>query len=187
MRKVPMSWWRFKRDPWKARERELKSRILTLEQEIRLLEQRLSNAAGGVGSDSGASSSAEDAPPGDPGARFGEVKRALPAVGEKEPALVEIRPVRPRLGPSSPPPPELYNEFGVRRYDLPAAWRRWRERLRGARASSPELVQLLAAGGAPGLRSLRVEQRIARNRALALLIGLALVVAGILLAIFRSP
>lgn len=151
-----------------------------------MLERRLREAAGEAGDDS-AGAPVRDSQPANPGVKLAAAQRVAPAAAETEPPWVEIRPVRPRLEAPSAPPPELYNEFGVRRYDLPAVWRRWRERVRGSRQTSPELVQLLAAGGAPGLRSLRVEQRIARNRAIALLIGLALVVAGILLAIFRSP
>ncbi len=60
--------------------------------------------------------------------------------------------------------PEHYNELGVRKYDLPALLRRLRNQLSGPSTSNPKLVNLLAAGGVQGLRPLRYEKRVARNR-----------------------
>lgn len=57
-----------------------------------------------------------------------------------------------------------YNELGVRKYDLAAAWRRILNYLRGPGAHNPKLVSYLAAGSIRGLRPLRYEKRIARNR-----------------------
>jgi hypothetical protein len=65
---------------------------------------------------------------------------------------------------------ELFNELGVRKYDLPALWNRVRNHFRGPTTSNPRLVNYLAAGGVHGLRPLRYEKRIARNRFLALFI-----------------
>jgi hypothetical protein len=59
---------------------------------------------------------------------------------------------------------ELFNELGVRKYDLPALFRRLRNHLRGPTTSNPRLVNYLAAGGVQGLRPLRYEKRVARNR-----------------------
>jgi hypothetical protein len=60
--------------------------------------------------------------------------------------------------------PELFNELGVRKYDLPALFNRLRNHLRGPTTSNPRLVNYLAAGGVQGLRPLRYEKRVARNR-----------------------
>lgn len=68
-----------------------------------------------------------------------------------------------------------YNELGVRKYDLAAAWRRFINHFHGPAANNPKLVNYLAAGSIQGLRPLRYEKRVARNRFLAL--------AGILLLI----
>jgi len=60
--------------------------------------------------------------------------------------------------------PEHYNELGVRKYDLPAFLRRIRNHFRGPSTNNPKLVHYLAAGGVQGLRPLRYEKRVARNR-----------------------
>jgi hypothetical protein len=88
-----------------------------------------------------------------------------------------------KRGPLTPPgehqTPEIFNDLGVRRYDLPALWNRIRNHFRGPTTSNPRLVNYLAAGGVQGLRPLRYEKRVARNRVLAL----ALVFLGIMLGI----
>jgi cell division protein FtsB len=60
--------------------------------------------------------------------------------------------------------PEMFNEFGARKYDLPGLLRRLREFFHGPNTSNPKLVNYLAAGGVQGLRPLRKERRVARNR-----------------------
>jgi hypothetical protein len=178
-----MPWWKRKPDPWSARERELKDRIATLQREIRQLEELL-RAGDTPGPGTGsmpATSAAESFVPGRPST--GAFRRPTVAATELE----DVRTARPRLELPSAPPHDLYNEFGVRRYDLPAVWRRLRDKFRGPVPPNPELVQLLAAGGAPELRSLRVERRIARNRFLALVTGLILILLGIFWALLRSP
>jgi hypothetical protein len=57
-----------------------------------------------------------------------------------------------------------YNELGVRKYDLPALWSRLRNHFRGPTTTNPRLVKYLSAGGVHGLRPLRYEKRVARNR-----------------------
>ncbi len=74
----------------------------------------------------------------------------------------------------------IYNELGVRKYDLPALWSRIRNHFRGPTTSNPRLVNYLAAGGVQGLRPLRYEKRIARNRVIVLSIGLFLILFGII-------
>lgn len=71
------------------------------------------------------------------------------------------------------------NEFGVQKYDLPGLVSKIRGFFRAPTTSNPKLVNYLAAGGIQGLRPLRYEKRVARNRfivfaliLLALLIGL---------------
>jgi hypothetical protein len=75
--------------------------------------------------------------------------------------------------------PEHFNDLGVRKYDLAAAWRRWQSHFRGPPANNPRLVSYLAAGSIKGLRPLRYEKRVARNRFMALLILLLLLLWGI--------
>lgn len=76
--------------------------------------------------------------------------------------------------------PEIYNDLGVRRYDLPALWRRVRNHFRSPTTSNPRLVNYLAAGGVQGLRPLRYEKRVARNRVFVLVLALL----GISLGVF---
>ena len=60
--------------------------------------------------------------------------------------------------------PAHYNDLGVRKFDLLAAWQRWREKWRGPPPSNPKLVNYLAAGSIQGLPPLRYEKRVARYR-----------------------
>ena len=57
-----------------------------------------------------------------------------------------------------------FNDLGVRKYDLPALLRRIRNHFHGPSTNNPKLVHYLAAGGVQGLRPLRYEKRVARNR-----------------------
>jgi hypothetical protein len=81
--------------------------------------------------------------------------------------------------------PEHYNELGVRKYDLPALFARIRNHFRGPSTTNPKLVSYLAAGGLQGLRPLRYEKRVARNRFIALVVVLFLALLGIIL-VFMS-
>jgi hypothetical protein len=81
--------------------------------------------------------------------------------------------------------PDHYNELGVRKYDLPGLFRRLRSSFRGPSTTNPKLVSYLAAGGIQGLRPLRYEKRVARNRFIALVIFLFVVLLGIILAFYR--
>jgi hypothetical protein len=82
--------------------------------------------------------------------------------------------------------PDHYNELGVRKYDLPALLRRIRNHFRGPSTTNPKLVHYLAAGGVQGLRPLRYEKRVARNRFLAFAVLLFLVLLGTLLVFWRG-
>ncbi len=114
---------------------------------------------------------------------------ALPA-GETVP--------RPAEKPAPPPPsepvfeevsraklaaraeaPELFNDLGVRKYDLPALFNRLRNHLRGPTTSNPRLISYLAAGGVQGLRPLRYEKRVARNRFIWLVVIVSVVLFGL--------
>jgi hypothetical protein len=81
--------------------------------------------------------------------------------------------------------PEHYNELGVRKYDLPALVRRVRAHFRGPSTSNPKLVSYLAAGGIQGLRPLRYEKRVARNRFIFFVVILFLALLGTLLVFLK--
>ena len=68
----------------------------------------------------------------------------------------------------------------MRKYDLPALWSRLRNHFRGPTTNNPRLVNYLAAGGVHGLRPMRYEKRVARNRFIALVIFLFLLLIGVI-------
>jgi hypothetical protein len=83
------------------------------------------------------------------------------------------------------PTPGQFNELGVRKYDLLAAWRRLQRHLQGPTSSNPKLINYLAAGSIKGLRPMRYEKRVARNRVIAMTIILVVVVWGVIAAFYR--
>ena len=95
-----------------------------------------------------------------------------------EPVFEEIKAAKISTN-ATPETPELFNDLGVRKYDLPALFNRLRNHLHGPTTSNPRLVNYLAAGGVQGLRPLRYEKRVARNRFIVLVI----VVTGVLLGL----
>lgn len=103
-----------------------------------------------------------------------------------EPVFEEVgrEPLQTRI--QNPAPPELFNEHGIRKYDLPAFIRRVKSTFQGPQTSNPRLVNYLAAGGVQGLRPLRYEKRVARNRFIALTTCFLLLLTGILWWYFRN-
>ncbi len=89
-----------------------------------------------------------------------------------EPVFEEVKPLRQVEETAAP---DQFNEFGVRKYDLPGLFGRLRQHFRRPTTSNPRLVTYLAAGGVQGLRPLRYEKRVARNRFIALVIFLFVV------------
>ena len=81
---------------------------------------------------------------------------------------------------------EHYNELGVRKYDLAAFIQRVKHHFRGPSASNPKLINYLAAGSFQGLRPMRYEKRVARNRFLWLVIGFFLLLLGIVSAFVHN-
>jgi hypothetical protein len=107
------------------------------------------------------------------------VKR-FPTRRKNEPVFEEVN--RAKLAArDEPEAPEIFNELGVRKYDLPALFNRVRNHFRGPTTSNPRLVNYLAAGGVQGLRPLRYEKRVARNRFFALVIVVTAVLLGLFL------
>lgn len=142
-----------KPDPISERARALAERIAALEAEI----QRLS-----------------EPPPAATAPEHGNRPRPRRDDPQFEPmpgSPLDSRPAAPR-GPMSAA------DLGVGR-GMPPGWRGWWERLRrhlgGASPTNPQLIHYLAVGGIQGLRPLRYERRIARNRLLFLLAVVALI------------
>jgi hypothetical protein len=175
-----MAWFKNKADPLSDRARVLNDEIAELESQIKKLDARLQESPShprlrstaiphGTTQDHStiaASASAQrvPAPPHDP--IFEDVdQNRLKAKNEGATQAAH------------------YNDLGMRKYDLPALLRRVRDQFRGPSTTNPKLVSYLAAGGIQGLRPLRYEKRVARNRFILLVVFLLLVMFG-LIAVF---
>lgn len=101
-----------------------------------------------------------------------------PKPSATEPVFEEIKPLKPRTETEAP---DHFNELGVRKYDLPALLQRLRDQFRRPTTNNPRLVNYLAAGGVHGLRPLRYEKRVARNRFILFTAVLFFLLLGIIL------
>lgn len=176
-----MAWFKKKPDPLSDRARALNDEIASLEAQIKQLDSQL-----------------QEAPP--------PAKLRSTAVPHGETVLRAPEPLAPS-GPKTPKrenstaqepifeevdqdrlksrgevaTPEHYNDLGVRKYDFPALLRRIRNHFRGPSTNNPKLVHYLAAGGVQGLRPLRYEKRVARNRFIFFVVILFFLLLGIVL------
>jgi hypothetical protein len=156
-----------KPDPISDKARALNDQIAALESEIKKLDQELARTT-------------------EPKIRSTTKPKAetILRTADKpaEPVFEEVS--RAKLAPrTEAETPELFNDLGVRKYDLPALFNRLCNHLRGPTTSNPRLVSYLVAGGVHGLRPLRYEKRVARNRFILLVIIVAVVLFG-LFAVF---
>ena len=154
-----MGWLHKKSDPVTERARALNSEIAALEAQIKQLDGQLQRGSShprlrstAVPHGATIRHATLDAEP------------AAPPAGATEPVFEEVSQERITSRSESINAPELFNELGVRKYDLPALLRRLRHFFQGPNTSNPKLVSYLAAGGVQGLRPLRKEKRVARNR-----------------------
>lgn len=177
-----MGWFSKKTDPIQSRAHALDAEIATLESKIRKLNAQI-----------------EKTTPAAPAAPLPTTPRLRTSVQPAETAIphraaptpaTTTAPTRSAIEVDLPPTsgapapvemPAYYNARGVRKFDLLGALQRFRKSLTGPEPSNPKLVTYLAAGNIHGLRPLRHEQRVARNR----FIVLCLVLLGILFAIFK--
>ena len=175
-----MAWFRKKPDPISDRARALNDEIARLESQIRELggelrrdqtQPRLRSTA--LPHNSTISHGVPAPPP-------------PPAPATHEPIFEEVgrHVLEARSEPATTP--DHYNELGMRKYDLPALLRRLREHFRGPSTTNPKLVSYLAAGGIQGLRPLRYEKRVARNRFIFFVIFLVLILLGTFLVFLKG-
>lgn len=165
-----MGWSKKKADPLSERAHALTEQIAALEAQIKQLDTRLD-------------SQADSAPPA-PRLRSTAMPHGVATVvhpsapAASEPIFEEVNQNRLKAR-SEPATPEHFNDLGVRKYDLAAFLNRVKNHFRGPPTMNPKLVNYLAAGSIQGLRPMRYEKRVARNRVLALVIVILLVLLGL--------
>jgi len=167
-----------KTDPISDRSRALNDQIAALESEIKKLDAQLQRAPAPA-----PRLRSTAIPHGATIARTHEPTPPPPPPPVHEPVFEEIRPLS---DPEETAAPDQYNELGVRKYDLPALFGRIRNHFRRPTTSNPRLVTYLAAGGVQGLRPLRYEKRVARNRVIAIALVLFAILFGTLLAYLKQ-
>jgi hypothetical protein len=158
-------------DPITERARLLNEQISSLEAEIKKLDTQLQRAPA-------PKLRSTAIPHGNTVSRKNEPTPLKPP--EPEPVFEEIKTLKPH---TEAEPSDRFNELGVRKYDLPALLQRLRDQFRRPTTTNPRLVNYLAAGGVHGLRPLRYEKRVARNRFVALTILLLVILLGTVLAL----
>jgi cell division protein FtsB len=162
-----MGFFHKKADPLSERSRQLTARIAALESKIKQLNQqaepvdprRLRSTA---------------YPPGSPAAA-----RPAPAARNGEPVFERVDQKQLKDPPEPPDNGNHYNDLGARKFDLMELLERIKRPFRGPPAANPKLVNYLAAGNIQGLRPLRYEKRVARNRFIALALVLVIVLFGL--------
>lgn len=163
-----MGLFRKKADPITSRAKELNARIAKLEAEIQKLNTKPQ--------------------PAPPKTRPPSATRPTPSPRQpNRPAAREpiFEPLDTRAPAQADSTSAHFNDLGLRKYDLVAAWQRIRNIFRGPEAHNPKLVSYLAAGSIRGLRPLRYEKRVARNRTIALAIILLVVLWGLIAISFN--
>lgn len=163
------------------RARALNDQISSLQAEIKKLDSQIQSAPA-----SGPKLRSTAIPHGNTVSRKAEpaAPQASKPVAAAEPVFEEIKPLNttPEADPA-----DRFNELGVRKYDLPALLRKLGDLFKRPTANNPRLVHYLAAGGVHGLRPLRYEKRVARNRFWLFTIMLLAILLGILLAFLHRP
>jgi len=166
-------------DPVSERARVLNAKLGALERQIRQLEAQLQNATPQARSRSTA------IPRGPTVTRANQPPNQSSQTNH-EPVLESVDRAVLEMSADNLSTPDHFNEFGVRKYDLVAFVNRLKQFFRGPTAGNPKLVSYLAAGSIQGPRPLRYEKRVARNRFIALVIVLFIMLLGILSVFVRT-
>jgi hypothetical protein len=183
-----MGFFRKKADPISERARALNQQIAALEAEIERLSEQQENQERPKPS----SSAPEPAPTqrqprlrstalphGHSGATLQAQAQTPPPPGPpEEPVLEDVNPFRVETEPVAVP--ERSEQLGIRHLEPVSVWQRIKNNFRAQPTSNPKLVNYLAAGSIHGLRPLRYEKRVARNRFLLLVVALAIMLWGLL-------
>jgi hypothetical protein len=169
-----------KADPIADRSRELTAKIADLQSRIKKLDQqaqlgdrpRLRSTCYPQGASAPASASG----------RNGNHTNRIDA---GEPVFERMDTNRLKEPPEPLTTSRHFNELGAPKYNLVALVERIKAHFRGPPASNPKLINYLAAGNIQGLRPLRYEKRVARNRFIALTIVFVVVLFGIFYFLVR--
>ena len=175
-----MAWLKRKPDPLSDRASALNTEIASLEAQIKRLDAQLHRGESHLRLRSTA------VPHGATITHTTSATLLPPVAPPREPIFEEVDQERLKARQDSASTAEHYNELGVRKYDLPALLQRVGSFFRGPTTMNPKLVSYLAAGGVQGLRPLRKEKRVARNRVIALAIFLFLMGLGVIYMFVRS-
>jgi hypothetical protein len=169
-----MSIFRKNADPISARSRELNEQIKALESQIKQLSGKIDHSKSQSPRIRPAAAPHRPIPP------------AEPAPAPRDPVFEKLNYQKSKEQPEIESTADRYNDLGVRKYDLVGAVRRLQNHLRGNPTANPKLVSYLAAGSIKGLRPLRYEKRIARNRFIFLSLFFVLILLGIVSAILNQ-
>jgi hypothetical protein len=165
-----MGWSKKKADPISERAQALTEEIAALEAQIKQLDSKLVSAPPAPRLRSTAL----------PHGATTVVHPSAPASAPDEPIFEEVNQNRLKARSEPAATPDHFNELGVRKYDLAAFLHRLKNHFRGPPTMNPKLVNYLAAGSIQGLRPMRYEKRVARNRFLFFTICLLALLVGIL-------
>ena len=168
-----MALFRKKADPIAVRSDALNSQISALEAQIRQLNTKIERAKSHPRVRSTA-------------VPQGPTVISGPAPAPREPVFEQLNYQKAQDTQEIESSPDRYNDLGVRKYDIVGAFRRLYNNMRGTPTANPKLVSYLAAGSIKGLRPLRYEKRIARNRFIFLSIFFVLVLLGIASVVFGN-
>jgi hypothetical protein len=170
-----MGWFNKKTDFISDRAQALNDQIAALEDQIRELDAQLATAPSpsaprlrSTARPHGASTVVH--PAGAPAAN---------GRASDEPIFEEVDQNRLKTKTDSEPVLENHDELGLRKSDLSTLLRRAKDQFRGPTTTNPKLVSYLAAGSIQGLRPMRYEKRIARNRFLTITAIVLVLLAGI--------
>jgi hypothetical protein len=169
-----MGLFRKKSDPLAQRAQSLNRRIAELEAEISRLNHGLEPPPNAATQRPAASSRPATPKP----------KPSTPP--SHEPVFEEM-PTRPFESSKQPPAPGRESvELGLKRPLWSEGWRRLKRQFVDPPPTNEKLVNYLAAGSIQGLRSLRYERRIARNRIIFICVVLGLLLWGVLAVVWHS-
>jgi len=171
-----------KADPIQSRSQELSAEIQALEAQI----QELGSSLGaGESAARGGTATATTFPGPNPFLSSPEA----PTLDGAEPALepVDHRRITVTAEPSPAAEAEqLRHDLGQRRFSVQSVAKRLQKHFHGPSANNPKLISYLAAGSIQGLRPLRYEKRVARNRVIALTMVLGTILWGIFYMLWRQ-